>query len=105
LRSCARRLNAPFFCPPWLGDRVFQLDDADAVRTWFRFRDDAIARVHAKYQHVDFARSVGLHLRFGDELRELHSVVAPPRYDQASLRRTHWIEIRTCLPILQDYRT
>ena len=136
LRSSARRLGVPFYCPPWVGEGVFQLDDAGeraqmpegiiaryeapaanagfdpsaldiadgtdvggyfqseryfvdaaAVRAWFRFRDDAIARVRAKYQHVDFARSVGLHLRFGDKLRELHSVIAPPRYYRAALRR------------------
>jgi hypothetical protein len=28
LRLFARRLGVPFYCPPWLGDRIFPLDDA-----------------------------------------------------------------------------
>ena len=136
LRSSARRLGVRFYCAPWPGDGVFQLDDASeraaqpegitaryqapadnagfdasalaiadgtdvagyfqseryfldttSVRAWFRFRDDAIARVRAQYRHEDFARSVGLHLRFGDKRRELHSVITPPRYYRAALRR------------------
>lgn len=29
LRTTALRLGVPFYCPPWLGDTVFQLDDDD----------------------------------------------------------------------------
>lgn len=28
LRTTARKLDVPFYCPPWLGDEVFALDDA-----------------------------------------------------------------------------
>lgn len=136
LRSSARRLGVPFYCPPWVGDDVFHLGDASeraprpegisarykeprgssgfdpaalriadgtdvvgyfqseryfvdaaSVRAWFRFCDDATARIRAKYPDVDFARSVGLHLRFGDKRSELHSVIVPPRYYRAALRR------------------
>lgn len=27
LRTAAKRLHVPFFCPPWLGDKIFQLGD------------------------------------------------------------------------------
>lgn len=47
----------------------FQTDkyfDRAQVCNWYRFRDDAIAKIRSKYEHVDFAESVGLHVRLGD---------------------------------------
>jgi hypothetical protein len=42
LRSTARRLRVPFYCPSWVGDQVFHLDDAAerasaplGIDTWF----------------------------------------------------------------------
>jgi hypothetical protein len=37
------------------------------VRSWYRFREEAVAAVATRFAHVDFSDSVGLHLRFGDK--------------------------------------
>jgi len=114
LRTVARGLNVPFYCPPWAGDRIFHLDDdaeratapegivleylepphctgydeearrisdgtdvtgyfqspryfdRNAVLSWYRFREEAVDSVRNAYRHVDFANSVGLHVRMGD---------------------------------------
>ena len=42
-------------------------DDEPAVRRWYRFREESVAAVAARFAHVDFSESVGLHLRFGDK--------------------------------------
>lgn len=44
--------------------------DQNAVRKWFTFIAD-IARVRAKYAHIDFANSVSLSLRIGDDYNSL----------------------------------
>jgi hypothetical protein len=114
LRSTARRLGVKFYCPHWIGDEVFELNDSDErtlepidihqiynqpshssgfnqdalsikdgtditgyfqterywdrdlVREWYRFRENKICRVRRKYEQIDFAKSVAIHLRFGD---------------------------------------
>gem|GEM_PF-791720 len=113
LRTYARTLGRRFFCPKWLGDEIFLLNegakrgltsegivdtyqepedhtgynaevleagdgtefrgffqtakyfDADLVKKWYTF-NDRIRSVREKYRHLDFAESVGLHVRFGD---------------------------------------
>lgn len=115
LRVTAERLGVKFFCPPWMGDDIFLLNDekervkqaididktyiepiwnvgfnedalgiedgteiegyfqtekyypdSEKVRGWYTLRGEKIATVEEKYKHIDFSRSVGLHLRFGD---------------------------------------
>jgi hypothetical protein len=38
----------------------------DIVKNWYRFRENRTRRVREKYKEIDFAKSVALHLRFGD---------------------------------------
>lgn len=114
LRSTARRLGVKFYCPRWIGDSIFCLDDeseraeeltgtlseykepfdctgfnesatqvqdrtniqgyfqtekyfeGEHVRQWYRFKEDKIASIRARFQHVNFASSVGLSVRLGD---------------------------------------
>jgi len=116
LRSTALRLRVKFYCPKWIGDGIFLLDDGnerekeprninkvymepgdncgfnksalyiknhtditgyfhtekyfydkEKVKKWYTFRKEKISSVREKYKHIDFSRSVGLHLRFGDK--------------------------------------
>jgi len=133
VRSTAERLGTRFHCPAWVGDRVFQLDDAalraapqplpktwrssfldvgfepdalciedgteiygffqsarcfdaEAVRRWYRFREEAVAGVAARYAHVDFADTVALHLRFGDKRTSARFYLPRPRFYLDALR-------------------
>jgi hypothetical protein len=54
--------------------------DGAQVRRWFTFRDEVIARVREKYQRIDFSRSAGVHLRFGDMKRNPMFVILPLRF-------------------------
>ena len=139
LRVTARRLQVSFYCPPWIGDQVFHLDDATeraarpegitrryvepvpnvgfnasalaiedgtdiggcfqseryftdpaVVRGWYRFKDDSVAAVRSKYRNVDFANSVGIHLRFGDYVGDITYVIAPPWYYREALARVRY---------------
>ncbi|MGA2159808.1 MAG: alpha-1,2-fucosyltransferase [Dehalococcoidia bacterium] len=115
LRTAARRLGVKFYCPRWIGDDIFTLNDSEeraenlenissqyvepnnylgfnpstlriedgtdilgyfqtqqywdpqSIREWYTFRQDRIDRVSIKYKDIDFYRSVGMHLRFGDK--------------------------------------
>ena len=56
LRSMARRLGVSFYCPSWIGDQVFDLDDGGeraaapvGIDKWFRQR------------HLLGAKHVGCH--------------------------------------------
>lgn len=122
LRLTAKRLSVPFYCPRWIGDEIFLLNDreestenpigidktycesnysgfnesalqikdgteivgyfqteryfdGEKVRKWYTFKNERIARVKEKYKHIDFSKSVGMHLRFGDNKREFLSIV------------------------------
>jgi hypothetical protein len=44
--------------------------DKDRVRKWYTFSDE-IAQIRAKYAHIDFANSVSLSLRIGDDYNQL----------------------------------
>jgi hypothetical protein len=44
IRSVAEKLSVPFYCPPWIGDEIFELDDA-AIR--------ADKPHEIKYQYVE----------------------------------------------------
>ena len=115
LRTTARRLGVKFYCPEWIGDKIFQLNDdkerakeslgidrayaqpkghpcyskealhiqdgtdisgyfqteryykyREGVKRWYTFKKEAISSVRARYEKIDFAGSVGLHLRLGD---------------------------------------
>jgi hypothetical protein len=57
--------------------------DEAAVRRWYRFREDAVAAAEVRFAHVDWSDSVGLHLRFGDKLRD-------PRFYQP--RRRYYLD-------------
>lgn len=152
VRTTARRLGVPFYCPPWQGDEIFALDDAaertqapgpsqqkyqepyantgfnppavqiidgsevqgyfqtpryfnaEAVRTWFRFRPSAVEAVARKYADIDFSDSVGLHLRLGDFITtfsEFFYVPTPAYYRQALKRlprRKHVIVFSDDIP-------
>ena len=37
------------------------LGDEAAVRSWYRFREDAVAAAEVRFAHVDWSDSVGLH--------------------------------------------
>ena len=134
LRSTAQRLGTRFHCPEWIGDRVFDLGDAEeragarplakryrqsrtdvgfdprahriedgteisgffqsarnfdepAVRRWYRFREEAVAGVAARFAHLDLGDSVGLHLRFGDKRDDLRFYLPRPRYYLDALAR------------------
>jgi hypothetical protein len=50
------------------------------MRRWYAFREDKISAVNEKYRHIDFSKSVGLHLRLGDMLNNHRYVIAPYRY-------------------------
>ncbi len=41
--------------------------DKEKVKKWYTFREKKISSVKEKYKHIDFSKSVGLHLRFGDK--------------------------------------
>ena len=136
LRTTARRLGVPFYCPRWHGDDVFCLEDEaeraaapmeivteyvepyenpgfnelalqirdgtnirgyfqtyryldrEQVRGWYRFRDEKVASVRLRYAHVNFATSVGLHVRLGDVLTSSYErlLLAAPRLFQKRSR-------------------
>ena len=58
--------------------------DKEEIRKWYTFREEKIASVKEKYKHIDFSKSVGLHLRFGDKMTNpeyfLKYYIAPPKY-------------------------
>jgi len=135
LRTTAERLGVPFYCPEWLGDHVFMLEDEEVrgkelpqtdkvyvepenycgfnqsalaiedgtdilgffqsekcfdkekTRAWFAFREEKVASVKAKYSHIDFSDSVGIHLRFGDMATNLKYVIVPPEYFKKALTK------------------
>ena len=64
-------------------------DDPHAVRQWYRFKPEAIAAVARKYAGIDFADSVGLHLRLGDFVTTFSEFfyVARPAYYRDALKR------------------
>lgn len=119
LRSTAHLLSVQFYCPAWIGDEIFLLNDGnerakapagintyyrepknccgfnenavaikdgtdiwgyflsekyysdkEEVRKWYRFKDDKVVSVKAKYEHIDFRKSVGIHVRLGDIITE-----------------------------------
>jgi hypothetical protein len=68
--------------------------DEAAVRRWYRFREDAVAAAEARFAHVDFDDSVGLHLRFGDKRHDPRFYLPRRRYYLEALservpRRAH----------------
>jgi len=127
LRTTALRLKVPFYCPRWLGDEVFNLNDKNLrakeplgitktythpsrccsfiksameiqdgtdiigyfhtekyfepqkVREWYHFRKEKIAVVSEKYRKIDFSKSVGCHLRFGDD-KNIRFYLLPTQY-------------------------
>ncbi|APW39840.1 hypothetical protein RD110_23730 [Rhodoferax koreense] len=137
LRTTARRLGVPFYCPPWQGDEIFELNDASerattcepmkhrfvepyantgfnphalqivdetemqgyfqtpkyfderSVKQWFRFKPEPVAAVAQKYASLDFANSVGLHLRLGDFVTTFANFfyVATPDYYRKAVER------------------
>ena len=114
LRTTAQRLGVKFYCPEWMGDEIFALEDkkeraaelinidknylapqynsgfdknamnikdgtniagffqteryfdVEKLKIWYAFRDEKVSRVKEKYRHIDFSKSVGIHLRLGD---------------------------------------
>ncbi len=148
LRMTARRLKVSFYCPPWMGDQVFHLDDAAgraarpegitrcyvepesnagfnasalaiedgtdicgwfqssryftdpaAVRRWYRFKDETVEAVRLKYRDVDFANSVGFHLRFGDMSGNIEYVTVPPWYYREALDR---VKVKKTVLVFSD---
>ena len=140
LRTAARRLGVKFYCPPWQGDEIFDLNDkleraaslephkhkyhepyantgfnpkaleiVDesevqgyfqtpkyfdelSVRSWYRFKPEQVQAATDKYSEVDFANSVGVHLRLGDfvtTFSEFFYVATPNYYRQALERVPH----------------
>jgi hypothetical protein len=130
LRTSAHRLGVRFYCPPWIGDTVFCLDDQDyrvetlpdhamakyeepsdytglntsalrigdetdidgyfqteryfrrdLVLNWYRFKEEAISSIRRRYEHVDFAQSVGLGVRLGDFATTEGDLYYVPRRD------------------------
>ena len=67
LRTLARRRGTQFFCPPWIGDEIFTLDDA-AERS-----PTADCRHDFKDRHLGYGLPLSemacFHLRFGDYRR------------------------------------
>jgi hypothetical protein len=61
--------------------------DEPVVRRWYRFRDEAVAEVAARFAHLDLSDSVGLHLRFGDKRSDLRFYLPRPRYYLDALAR------------------
>ncbi len=50
-------------------DGYFQSEkyfEREQVLRWYRFKDSTIERVREKYAHIDFTRSIGLHVRLTD---------------------------------------
>ena len=64
--------------------------DEASVRRWYRFREDAVAGVAARFEHVDLSDGVGLHLRFGDKRHDLRFYLPRPRYYEGALARLPW---------------
>ncbi len=54
--------------------------DPDAVRHWYRFRRECVEAVEARHSGIDFAESVGIHLRFGDQRLLRHYYLPYPDY-------------------------
>ena len=144
LRLSAQRLGVKFYCPAWVGDEIFELDDKTEraerpegitktyseppyyfgfnknalkiedgtdikgffqtekyfdkakVRRWYTFREEAIKKVKVKYQNIQFAKSTGLHLRFGDKIASSRQramyYVAPISYYRRALSRVKYKE-------------
>lgn len=40
--------------------------ERSTVQSWYRFREDKVGSVRERYRHLDFAESVGVHVRLGD---------------------------------------
>lgn len=133
LRSAAKRLGTKFYCPEWIGDRIFILRDRsertskpegvvkmykqpengpgfneedmfvadntdvegyfqsyrsfdnEAARVWYTFDEEKFAPIKKKYGHIDFSKSVGMHLRFGDMTNSPHYVIAGLPYYRRGL--------------------
>jgi len=137
LRTTAQRLGVKFYCPHWIGEDIFHLNDSEEraenpidilttylepplytgfnqsaieiedktdiagwfqterywdrglVKNWYRFREDKTCRVREKYKELNFAESVGMHLRFGDKIANIDErityYVPPPDYYSRAL--------------------
>jgi len=61
--------------------------DREPVRRWYQFKDEKIAGIRERYRHVDFAASVGIHVRLGDFLYVPENIfyVARSRYYRTAL--------------------
>jgi glycosyl transferase family 11 len=61
--------------------------DELSARRWYRFREEVVAGVAARFAHLDLSDSVGLHLRFGDKRHDLRFYLPRPRYYEGALAR------------------
>lgn len=144
LRTTAQRLGVKFYCPEWMGDEIFALEDkkeraaelinidknylapqynsgfdknamnikdgtniagffqteryfdVEKLKIWYAFRDEKVSRVKEKYRHIDFSKSVGIHLRLGDlknnPMNRIRYYIPPCRYYKRALSRVEHIE-------------
>lgn len=60
-------------------------DNPDLVRQWFSLKEEKIASIRDKFSHLDFANSVGMHLRFGDVVGQLKRPPMRQAYYKKSL--------------------
>lgn len=61
--------------------------DKNEVKKWYTFRPEVVSAVRDRYKHIDFSKSTGMHLRFGDNKNKVIYVIAPSRYYKYGLEK------------------
>lgn len=98
LRSVARRLNVPFYCPSWLGDAVFALDDAPE-------RAAAPAGIVRQYKQSKWDCGFDPRLKAVGDHTDLQGYFQSPRnFDAAAARQWFTFRPEAIGPVVTKYK-
>jgi len=52
-------------------EKYYSNKEKEEIKKWYTFKEDKIYSVKEKYKHINFHKSVGLHLRLADKKQVL----------------------------------
>lgn len=55
-------------------------NNEDEIKKWYTFQNDKVSETKEKYKHIDFSKSVGMSLRFGNIVNTCKFVIVPQKY-------------------------